>query len=513
MIDENRLPATQPGAGGWDGARSHEGASTRHWIGGKWRESAKVSTSTNPSTGLPLGTYYDAGREEAAAAVAAAREAFDTGIWAHDRALRAAALLELASQLAARTEALILTNARESGKTLPGASLEAHTAPDTLRHNAGLAVAQRGGASEIGPGIVGISTHEAIGVAALIIPWNAPLALCVRALGPALAAGCTVVIKMPGRTALTNALIAEAIAATKSLPPGVVNLFTESGNEGAPFLVESPDVDAINFTGSTAVGRSIAAKASATLKRVSLELGGKTPLLVFEDADIDAVAPVVVAAITMFNGQFCMAGSRVLVQNSVADAWRNRLTAMLASIEPGPADDPASRMGPLIDKASVARVDRIVEEAANYGRILVRGGPITTGPLAAGSYFRPAMIEPDRLDVPVVQNEIFGPVLSFEVFEDEADALRKANATSFGLAASVFTRDVNRAQRVVRGIKAGTVWVNGWARLSDSYEEGGFKQSGIGRARGSTALEEFQEVKTTIQIVAPVNPGDIPQGH
>lgn len=512
MIENlDRSSAAQSGGG--HGARSQEGASTRHWIGGKWSESARVSESINPSTGLKQGSYFDAGRKEAMAAVAAAREAFDTGSWAHDRALRAAALMELADQLAARTEALILMNARESGKTLPGATLEAHTAPETLRHNAGLALAQRGGASEIGPGLIGISTHEPIGVAALIIPWNAPLALCVRALGPALAAGCTVVIKMPGRTALTNALIAEAIAATRKLPPGVVNLFTESGNEGAPFLVDSPDVDAINFTGSTAVGRSIGAKAAGTLKRVSLELGGKTPLVVFDDVDIDVVAPVVVAAITMFNGQFCMAGSRVLVQHSVADAWRSRLTAMLEAVEPGPADDPASRMGPLIDKASVERVNRIVQDAANYGRILVRGGPITDGPLANGSYFRPAMIEPDRLDVPLVQNEIFGPVLSFEIFEDEADAVAKANATAFGLAASVFTRDVNRAQRVVRGIKAGTVWINGWAQLTDSYEEGGFKQSGLGRARGSSALDEFQEIKTTIQVIAPLNPSEIPHGH
>jgi acyl-CoA reductase-like NAD-dependent aldehyde dehydrogenase len=382
-----------------------------------------------------------------------------------------------------------------------------------LRHNAGLALAQRGGASEILPGVFGVSTHEPIGVAGLIIPWNAPLALCVRALGPALAAGCTVVIKMPAQTALTNALIAEALASARSLPPGVVNLITESGNDCAMLLVESPLVDAINFTGSTRTGKQIAAKAAESLKRVSLELGGKTPLVVFEDTDIDAVAPVVVAAITMFSGQFCMAGSRVLVQRSVADAWRTRLAAMLEAVVLGPADDPSSQMGPLIDKDNVARVDAFVRDAAAYGSVLVRGGPVVEGALAEGSFFRPAMIEPSHVGVPLVQQEIFGPVLSFETFEDEADAVRLANATDYGLAASVFTRDLDRAQRVVRAIKAGTVWVNGWATLSDSYEEGGFKQSGVGRARGSASLEEFQETKTTIQVVASPQRAGSGAGH
>jgi len=475
----------------------------RLWIDGKWVESGTIGTSVNPSTGEVLGRFSDAGPGEAKSAIAAARRAFDSTTWAHDRQLRARALMQLADQLEARSEVLIKTNARETGKTIFGASLEAHTAPGTLRHNAGLALSQRGGASEIAPGSIGVSTREPIGVAGLIIPWNAPLALCVRALGPALAAGCTVVVKMPAQTALTNALIADAIASTEALPPGVVNLITESGSAGAMLLVESPDVDAINFTGSTKTGRLIAAKAAETLKRVSLELGGKTPLVVFEDADIDAVAPIVVAAVTMFSGQFCMAGSRLLVQQSVADAWRKRIAAMLDGVVIGPADDPGSQMGPLIDKASVQRVDRIVADAARYGRILVRGGPVTEGPLAAGAFFRPAMVEPEGTDVPLVQQEIFGPVLSFETFADEADAIALANATQYGLAASVFTRDADRAQRVVRGIRAGTIWVNGWAVLSDSYEEGGFKQSGVGRARGDASLEEFQETKTMIQMVAP----------
>jgi acyl-CoA reductase-like NAD-dependent aldehyde dehydrogenase len=345
--------------------------------------------------------------------------------------------------------------------------------------------------------------REPIGVAGIIVPWNSPLALLVRALGPALAAGCTTAIKLPGQTALVNSLIAEAVAATGSLPKGVVNIFTETGNEGAPLLVESPDVDVINYTGSTKVGRQVAEKSAQTLKRVCLELGGKTPLIVFEDADMEAFAPLVVNALTKFNGEFCMTGSRVLVQRSVADAWRERIASLLEKVVVGRADDPNSHMGPVIDKANVERIDRIVKDAFRYARIIVRGGPIVDGPLAAGAFYRPSMLETEALDVPLIQEEIFGPVLSFETFTTELEAITRANATVFGLAAAVFTKDVDRAQRVAHAVKAGTVWINTWGLIHDAFEEGGFKQSGIGRARGARAMEEFQEVKTQIRVVAP----------
>ena len=347
--------------------------------------------------------------------------------------------------------------------------------------------------------------REPIGVAGIIVPWNSPLALLLRALGPALAAGCTTVIKLPGQTALVNSLIAEAAAATASLPKGVVNIFTEAGNEGAPFMVESPDVDVINYTGSTKVGRLVAEQGANTLKRMCLELGGKTPLVVFDDADIETVAPIVVKAITQFNGQFCMTGSRVLVQRSVADAWRKRIASLLESTVVGRADDLKTEMGPVIDRANVVRIDRIVEDAKRYARVVVRGGPIVDGPLAAGAFYRPSMLETESLDVPLVQEEIFGPVLSFETFATENEAIARANATIYGLAAAIFTKDLDRAQRVARAIKAGTVWTNTWGVgvLNDAFEEGGFKYSGIGRSRGARAMEEFQEVKTQIRVVAP----------
>ena len=474
-----------------------------HWINGAWVRSTSIAKSVNPSTGEVLGQYSAGGRIEAVAAIAAARSSFDDSTWSHDPQLRARALGELADRLDERAPAIALMLSREMGKTLRDATFEATVSPSTLRYNAGTALSQTGTSSEIAPGVFATSMREPIGVAGIIVPWNSPLALLVRALGPALAAGCTTVVKLPGQTALTNSLIMEAVAATKSLPNGVVNIFTEAGNEGAPLLVESSDVDVINYTGSTKVGRQVAERSAQTLKRICLELGGKTPLVVFEDADIEAVAPLVVSALTMFNGEFCMTGSRLLVQRSVADAWRERIASLLRNVVVGRADDENSQMGPLVDRANVERIDRLVEDAKRYARIVVRGGPIADGPLAAGAFYRPSMLETEALDVPLIQEEIFGPVLSFEIFATEAEAIGRANATVFGLAAALFTKDVDRAHRVARAIKAGTVWTNTWGIISDAFEEGGFKYSGIGRARGLRAMEEFQEVKTQIRVVGP----------
>jgi betaine-aldehyde dehydrogenase len=478
-------------------------ATASHWIDGAWVGSDRVSSSINPSNGETLGQFADGGAQESRAAIAAARRAFGTGSWASDRNVRAAALYELAQRIEERSSRIAISFAREMGKVITQAQWEVAASVQTLRYNAGAAVSQTGSAAEQAPGILANTSREPIGVAGIIVPWNAPIALLVRALGPALAAGCTVIVKMPGQTALTNAIFAEAVAATQSLPKGVVNMFTESGNEGAPLLVASADVDVVNYTGSTKVGRAIAAQAAQTLKRTSLELGGKTPLIVFDDVDTDVVAPQIVRALTRFNGQYCMTGSRVLVQRSVAGAYRKRLVELLEQVVLGPADSESSEMGPLIDHAAVDRVDGIVNTAAKYAKVLVAGGRPSDPALAKGAFYRPAMLEANALDVPLIQEEIFGPVLSFETFADEDDAVRLANATIYGLAAAVFTNDIARSARVVRRLKVGTVWTNGWSVLSDAVEEGGFKSSGIGRMRGERAMEEFQEIKTHFLVYQP----------
>jgi betaine-aldehyde dehydrogenase len=227
-----------------------------------------------------------------------------------------------------------------------------------------------------------------------------------------------------------------------------------------------------------------------------LELGGKTPMVVFDDADLDVVVPTLTAAVTTFSGQFCMTGSRILAQEGIAPALKERLIASLSAVKVGAGDDPESQMGPMIDAANAERVDAIVEEAAKRGEVLVRGGILTPGT----AFYAPSLIAVTDSSASIVQEETFGPVATFETFSSEDDAVALANCTEYGLAASIWTRDVDRPRRVGRKLRAGTVWTNAWAVVVDQFEEGGFGQSGVGRLNGLRGLEEFQEYKTYAQI-------------
>src|SRR5947209_9756093 len=262
-------------------------------------------------------------------------------------------------------------------------------------------------------------------------------------------------------------------------------------------LVGSKDVDVLSYTGSTRVGRQIMAAAAATMMRLSLYLDGKTPLSVFDDAVLDVAVPLLTKAVTTFSGQFCMTGSRVIAQAGIAGQLRERLSKSLGAVNVGPGDDPASDMGPMIDAENAHRVDALVSAAAEYATVLVRGG--LADPDTA--FYHPSLLEVDDPTTPIVQEEVFGPVATFEVFESEADAVRLANVTEYGLAASIWSRDIDRPRRVGRQLRAGTVWTNTWALVADQFEEGGFGQSGLGRLNGLRGLEEFQEYKTYAQIV------------
>jgi betaine-aldehyde dehydrogenase len=333
-----------------------------------WLESELVADSYNPATGELLGRFADGGEAEARTAVGAARSAFASTVWARDRALRSRALLELAGLFEARAPELALMLTRENGKTLAEATLEVGAPAAILRHNAAQALTEVGTAAEVAPGHYFSSIPEPVGVVAIMVPWNAPVALFIRSLAPALAAGNTVAAKLPGQTALSNALIADVVSKAPSLPDGIVNMFTESGNTGAPFLIESADVDMVSFTGSIEVGRQIAAAGAKTLKRMNLELGGKTPMIVFDDAALTSTIPILAASVTTFAGQNCMAGSRILVQRGIADQVRVHLEQGLTHIVVGPGEEKNTQMGPLIDSAAVARVDRIVEDSASYAK-------------------------------------------------------------------------------------------------------------------------------------------------
>lgn len=466
-----------------------------HWIGGTLVTNGVATDSIDPATGRVIGRYVKAGVAEANDAIAAAKAAFRDSAWRHDRDLRSRVLIAMAELFEANLEKIVEILSLENGKIKSEARFEASMAAPTLRFNAALALTETGRAAQVGETAVSMSIRQPAGVAGIIAPWNSPVALMVRSLAPALAAGATTVVNLPGATAQTNAVIAELISHTPGLPVGAVNVLT-GGHESADALVRSPDVPVISFTGSTRTGKAISATAAVGLKRLGLELGGKAPMIVFDDADLSIAIPKIVQALTVFAGQFCMTGSRVLVQSGIADDVRGRLAERLTDVRVGPAADLSSEMGPLISDRDLVRVDAMVEDAIAAGATaVVRGGPVTEPPLADGNFFRPCLLEVTDPSLPIFQEEVFGPVLTMMSFDTEAQAIDLANDSEYGLSASVFSTDADIPLRMALALEAGTVWVNDWAVLHNQFEEGGFKGSGQGRMRGFAVIDDFIEYK------------------
>lgn len=466
-----------------------------HYIDGHWVEEGAAAVSYNPATDEALGEFFDGSIAAAEAAIAAAHQAFVGTDWRRNRHARAAALWDLATAFERNAERLASAITIENGKPLGEAGFEVSLIGSKLRYYASLALSDLGTSMATAGGDVSLVLHEPIGVAGIIVPWNSPAILSVRSFAPALAAGCTAAIKMPAQTGLTNRLIAEIVASVDSVPAGVLNFFTESGNDGAQLLVSSPLVRVISYTGSTAVGARIAAAAGTHLKRISLELGGKTPMIVFPDANLDVAIPTLTAGVTTFAGQFCMTGSRILVHRDIADQVAERLAGSLGGVRHGNGLDPETQMGPMISHESVARLSGLL--AAEASELIVPGGPVD-GP---GAFFRPALLGVADTASSLIQDELFGPVATFETFADEDEAIARANATQYGLAASVWTADGGRSLRMAHGLDVGTVWTNSWAMVLDQFEEGGTKGSGVGRLNGPGGLREFQEPKQIFRSV------------
>jgi betaine-aldehyde dehydrogenase len=475
----------------------------RHYINGEWRGGdAALRDSFNPADGAVLGQFHPGSKALADEAAQVARHAFFSTGWSGSPRLRAQVLFELADRMAAAQDQIADLIVAENGKLRAEAVAEMAGAVSELRYYAGLARALQGRMQETAPGNFSMLHREAAGVAAIIVPWNAPVSLLIRALAPALAAGCTCVIKPADQTPLIHARIIECLAGCPSLPAGVVNSVNESSTEVGRALVASPDIDVISFTGSSHTGKLIMAAAAPTLKRVSLELGGKAPAVIFSDADLDLAVRELTHGSLVLAGQICVAASRFIVHASIRDAFEHRMIAAYKSIRTGPGSHPASQMGSLIDVDNQRRLMRIIAQASDEGEMLLQGEP-----LGNGAFLTPSLFRIDDPASDLVQQEHFGPIASVEAFEDEAEAVHKANATLYGLAASVFTRDLNRAMRVSRAIRSGTVWLNTHLKLMPEAETGGYGQSGLGRLHGVEALNEFLETKH-IYLEAGATPGE-----
>jgi acyl-CoA reductase-like NAD-dependent aldehyde dehydrogenase len=467
-----------------------------HLVAGEWQRTGPLEESFDPSTDRVLGSYHSADPGVADTAIAAAADAFAsaaTARWRTDPEPRAQVLWGMADALLRDQEILATALALENGKTIASAKAEVSRSAGKLRHAAGLTLTDLGRSAVSPAGELSVLLKEPIGVVGIITPWNSPIILAVRSLAAAFAAGCAVVLKMPAQTALTGALLAQTLASVPGIPRGVLNVVTESGSDLARSLVEDRRVAAVSYTGSTEVGTRIMAAVAPSLTRVVLELGGKTPVLLLSDADVDTAVPSLVDAATRFAGQFCMAGTRLIVDAKIADEVTTKLARALSAVRIGPGIDPQVQMGPLIDHDAVRRVDALVTDAVrdDGAEVVVRGGP-TTGP---GSFYGAALVRVPEPGSTLTQTEIFGPVVTVEVVDGDESAIARANDTPYGLAASVWTADDARAQRVSSAISAGTVWINTWGRVVERFEEGGHKLSGLGRLGGVSGIAEFQLTK------------------
>jgi betaine-aldehyde dehydrogenase len=466
-------------------------------IDGHWQIAldGATGTSINPANGSAIGRYADSSRDDARMAIAAAQRAFESTLWAHSARERQMVLLQWADRLERRAEELAQLLMRENGKILAQARGEMAFAISEIRYYAGLARHIPGHFQEVEPGAYSATLREAAGVAGLIIPWNAPIILLARALAPALAAGCTVVIKPAAQTAQITAEVLKDLAAIDLMPNGVLNLVSEAGSEVAQELVASEDVDVLSFTGSNRTGQRIMSAAAPTMKKLSLELGGKSCCLVFPDTDIEATAKRIAAAATIISGQQCTAARRVLVHASCHEAMKQALKAAFAAVVVAPGDAPGAGMGPLIDARAVDVVCADVERALDMADEVVLRGGRAGGELAKGCFMTPTLVAHRDTNAFFCQEEIFGPFVVLEKFEDEKEAVARANHTVFGLSASVWTGDGDRGMRLARALRNGTVWINDHNRMFAEAETGGYRQSGIGRLHGYEGLGDFLETK------------------
>jgi len=472
------------------------------FVGGQWKRpsSSAIFDSIDPFSGTSWATFPDCGEPDVDDAVAAAKRAFDDDeAWRTDGFLRSRLLLRLADLLDREAPHLGAIESRDNGKTVIENIGQAKFAARIYRYFAGLADKIDGRVVPLDvPNAFDFTVCEPYGVCALLLAWNSPLQLLANKLAPALAAGNTVVIK-PSEVAPASVLEFGNVVAEAGFPPGVVNIITGLGPCVGRRLAEHPDVELVSLTGGVGTGRAIASIAAQAPKKVVLELGGKSPNIIFDDADLDLAVKGAAAGIFSASGQTCIAGSRLLVQEPIIDEVVERLTARARAIRLGDPADPATEMGPLATEPHMERVLGLISGAVEEGATLAVGGKrVSRDGLSQGFFVEPTVLTNVLPHMKVAREEVFGPVLSVFPFRTEAEAIALANQSEFGLASGIWTSNLDRALTVSRAMRAGTVWVNTYRSSSPAAPFGGFKRSGLGRERGREALYEYLQVKNVM---------------
>jgi betaine-aldehyde dehydrogenase len=464
------------------------------FIDGKFVESAggKTIEVFNPATEKPIGTVPAADAKDIGRAVEAAKRAFHGGWRTTSAQERGRILLRLAEKVRARRDELAQLETLNSGKPIVESEYDMDDSATCFEYYGGLATKINGEVIPVPTNAMVLAVKEPMGVAGQIIPWNYPLAMAAWKLGPAIAAGCTVVIKPAEQTPLSLLELAKDFEAI-GLPPGVVNVVTGMGPEAGGPIVVHPDVRKIAFTGSAEVGKIIMRNAADQLKRVSLELGGKSPNIFFSDADFEAAVDGALFGVFINQGEVCSAGSRVLVQQDIYKKFVDACAAKARTIRVGPGIERETKMGPLVSAEQRDRVKKYLEIGRKEAKVAAGGG--TPKGFDQGWYVEPTIFYDVDNSATIAQEEIFGPVMSVIPFKDEAHAIEIANATPYGLAAAVWTRDIYKAFRVVKNLEAGVVWVNHMQPTMLEAPWGGYKMSGFGRELGHWGVEEYLETK------------------